>query len=78
MSEHILSLPRAARVYSFFLMIVIARIVDKNFEELAEALHGHGYKDDRMESRRAFAEKRKPKFRGWNEPEDRYKMPKLK
>ena len=78
MAEHILSLPPAARVNTFYMMKHIAPKVDKNFEELAEALHGHGYKDDRMESRRAFAEKRKPKFRGWNEPEDRYKMPKLK
>ena len=78
MAEHILSLPPAARVNTFYMMKHIAHKIDKIFEELAEALHGHGYKDDRMESRRAFAEKRKPKFRGWNEPEDRYKMPKLK
>jgi hypothetical protein len=31
-----------------------------------------------MESRRAFAEKRKPNFKGWLKPEDRYNMPKLK
>jgi hypothetical protein len=30
-----------------------------------------------MESRRAFAEKRKPNYKGWLKPEDRYNMPKL-
>ena len=30
-----------------------------------------------MESRAAFAEKRKPNFKGWLDPEDRYRMPKL-
>ena len=30
-----------------------------------------------MESRAAFAEKRKPNFKGWHDPEDRYRMPKL-
>ena len=30
-----------------------------------------------MESRRAFAEKRKPNYNGWLNPEDRYNMPKL-
>jgi hypothetical protein len=30
-----------------------------------------------MESRAAFAEKRKPNFNGWVDPQDRYAMPKL-
>jgi hypothetical protein len=30
-----------------------------------------------MESRRAFAEKRKPNFKGWNDPADRYRPPTL-
>ena len=30
-----------------------------------------------MESRKAFAEKRKPNFKGWNNPEDRFRTPKL-
>tara|TARA_B110000014_G_scaffold263611_1_gene261009 strand:- start:213 stop:1013 length:801 start_codon:yes stop_codon:yes gene_type:complete len=78
MAEHILALPPAARVNTFYMMKHMAPKVGKNLEELAEALHGHGYKDDRMESRRAFAEKRKANFKGWNKPEDRYNMPKLK
>ena len=28
-----------------------------------------------MESRAAFAEKRKPNFKGWNDPEDRHRLP---
>jgi hypothetical protein len=30
-----------------------------------------------MESRAAFAEKRKPRFKGWDDPQDRYQLPKL-
>ena len=44
---------------------------------LADALHDHGAKSDLMESRAAFAEKRKPNFKGWNDPEDRYRLPTL-
>jgi len=40
-------------------------------------LHEHGDKSDLMESRAAFAEKRKPNFKGWNDPEDRYRLPTL-
>ena len=44
---------------------------------LAAALHDHGAKSDLMESRAAFAEKRKPRFKGWDDPKDRYKTPTL-
>jgi hypothetical protein len=30
-----------------------------------------------MESRAAFAEKRKPNWKGWNDPQDRYRLPTL-
>jgi hypothetical protein len=30
-----------------------------------------------MESRAAFAEKRPPNFKGWDNPEDRHRLPKL-
>ena len=45
--------------------------------KLAEALHLHGDTNDRMESRAACAEKRKPVFKGWKDPQDRFRMPKL-
>ena len=44
---------------------------------LAAALHEHGAKSDLMESRAAFAEKRKPNFKGWDDPKDRYLAPTL-
>ncbi|MBT4488929.1 MAG: hypothetical protein HOC72_15400, partial [Rhodospirillaceae bacterium] len=45
--------------------------------ELAKALHDHGAKSDLMESRAAFAEKRTPNFKGWDDPDDRYRLPTL-
>jgi hypothetical protein len=44
---------------------------------LAAALRDHGAKSDLMESRAAFAEKRAPNFKGWDNPEDRYRLPSL-
>ena len=77
MAEHILSLPPAARVNTIYMMREMAPKIEQNYQDLAEKLHGHGHLDDRMESRRAFAEKRKPNFIGWDNPEDRYNSPKL-
>jgi len=47
-----------------------------DMKALADKLHDHGALSDLMESRAAFAEKRKPNFKGWNDPEDRYRLPK--
>ncbi len=44
---------------------------------LAKALHDHGAKSDLMESRAAFSEKRAPVFKGWDDPEDRFRLPTL-
>jgi hypothetical protein len=44
-------------------------------QHLAAALHEHGAKSDLIESRAAFAEKRQPQFKGWDKPEDRYRLP---
>jgi hypothetical protein len=52
------------------------RITDE-YEDLAKKLHDHGDKGDLMESRAAFAEKRKPEFKGWHDPQDRYRLPTL-
>ena len=78
MAEHLLTLIPASRVNTLYMMKQLAPKIPQNFKDLADELHNHGYKEDRMESRRAFAEKRKPVFRGWHNPEDRYNMPKLK
>jgi len=77
MAAHLLSLPPASRVNTTLMMRAMRRTVPHELEEYAERLKEHGAKDDLMESRKAFAEKRKPNFKGWNNPEDRYRTPKL-
>jgi len=77
MAEHLLSLPPASRVNTVHMMHHMRPEPSLAQQSLAERLHEHGDKNDLMESRAAFAEKRKPKFKGWLDPEDRYRMPKL-
>ena len=77
MAEHMLTLPPAARVNTVYMMRQMRPRVAQPFERLARRLHEHGAKDDLLESRRAFAEKRKPSFKGWNDPADRGRMPEL-
>ncbi|MCZ6875606.1 MAG: enoyl-CoA hydratase/isomerase family protein [bacterium] len=77
MAEHILTLPPASRVNTVHMMRHMQPQVSPELKRLAAALHEHGAKDDLMESRRAFAEKRKPNFKGWDDPADRYRLPSL-
>ena len=77
MAEHMLALPPAARVNTIYMMRQMIPQVAPDLRKLAAELHEHGCKEDRMESRSAFAEKRKPNFKGWDDPQDRYRMPTL-
>lgn len=78
MAEHLLSLPPAARVNTVHMMRQMRPSVGPAHAALARRLHEHGAKSDLMESRAAFAEKRKPAFRGWDDPADRYRLPQLR
>jgi len=75
MAEHLLTLPPASRVNTVHMMRHMRPSASAEQQMLAAALHDDGEKGDLMESRAAFAEKRKPNFKGWKEPEDRYKLP---
>ena len=77
MAEHLLTLPPASRVNTVHMMRHMRPSASAEQQMLAAALHDHGDKGDLMESRAAFAEKRKPNFKGWNDPEDRYRLPTL-
>ncbi len=77
MAEHLLTLPPASRVNTVHMMRQMRPEPSDAHKALANALHDHGDKSDLIESRAAFAEKRRPNFKGWLDPEDRYRMPKL-
>ena len=77
MAEHLLTLPPASRVNTVHMMRLMRPRITDEYEDLAKKLHDHGDKGDLMESRAAFAEKRKPEFKGWHDPQDRYRLPTL-
>lgn len=76
-AEHRLTLLPASRVNTLSMMRHMQPQIAPNLLALADKLHQHGTKEDRMESRLAFAEKRKPPYKGWDDPQDRYRLPKL-
>src|SRR5207237_9008252 len=75
MAEHLLTLPPASRVNTVHMMRQMRPAPSSEQQRLAAALHEHGAKSDLIESRTAFAEKRLPEFKGWDNPEDRYRLP---
>ena len=77
MAEHLLTLPPASRVNTVHMMRQMRPVPSAEQQHLAAALHEHGAKSDLMESRAAFAEKRRPNFKGWDDPQDRYRLPAL-
>ena len=77
MAAHLLSLPPAARVNTVHMMRQMRPAPSAAQQRLAGALHEHGAKSDLMESRAAFAQKRPPRFKGWDDPQDRYRLPTL-
>ena len=77
MAEHLLTLPPASRVNTLAMMRAMRPAPSEEQILLAERLGQHGDLNDRMESRAAFSEKRKPNFKGWLDPGDRAKTPSL-
>ena len=77
MAEHLMTLPPASRVNTLTMMRSMRPRVSPELERLAGRLRNHGHVPDLQESRRAFAEKRQPQFKGWDDPEDRYRTPTL-
>ena len=77
MAAHLLTLPPASRVNTTVMMRAMRARASDELEHLAARLKDHGAKGDLMESRKAFAEKRPPRFKGWDSPEDRHRTPKL-
>jgi enoyl-CoA hydratase/carnithine racemase len=77
MAEHLMTLPPASRVNTLVMMHAMRPKVSEELLQLADQLRDHGSKDDLMESRRAFAEKRPPNFKGWDNPDDRFRTPTL-
>jgi enoyl-CoA hydratase/carnithine racemase len=78
MANHLLSLPPASRVNTLFMMRAMRGRVSEDFETYAKQLHSHGAQSDRVESRKAFAEKRKPNYKGWDNPGDRERTPRFR
>ena len=74
-AEHLLSLPPASRLNTLTITRALRPAISDEHDALAARLRDHGAKEDLMESRRAFAEKRAPTFKGWDQPGDRERTP---
>jgi hypothetical protein len=78
MATHLLTLPPASRLNTLIMMRAMRARLPDELDRLAARLRNHGAKSDLMESRKAFVEKRKANFKGWDDPEDRFRTPHLK
>ena len=78
MAAHLMTLPPASRINTLTMMRAMRPQVSDELEALAARLKDHGARSDLTESRKAFTEKRRPNFKGWDDPEDRFRTPKLK
>jgi enoyl-CoA hydratase/carnithine racemase len=77
MANHLVSLAPATRVNTVVMMRAMRPRVSDELQELSARLHKYGSREDLLESRRAFVEKRAPVFKGWDNPEDRFHTPTL-
>ena len=75
MARQLLTLPPASRANTLAMMRAMRPAVSPGLERFANQLRDHGAKSDLMESRAAFAEKREPHFKGWDDPADRFRRP---
>jgi enoyl-CoA hydratase/carnithine racemase len=75
MAAHLLRLPPASRINTMTMMM--RPRVPEELDEPAGRLSNHGAREDLTEARQAFAEKRAPRFKGWDDPQDRYRTPTL-
>jgi len=76
-ANHLLTLPPAALVNTMVMMRELRPRVPGEYDELGDLMKGHGAIEDLHESRRAFAEKRAPNWKGWDDPGDRLRTPTL-
>ncbi|HWS51578.1 MAG TPA: enoyl-CoA hydratase/isomerase family protein [Microbacterium sp.] len=77
MAEHLASLPPAARQNTVRFLRATRPELSPEQADFADRLRGHGADSDLIESRAAFAEKRAPIYRGWDEPDDEFDWPRL-
>jgi enoyl-CoA hydratase/carnithine racemase len=77
MAQHLLTLPPASRVNTVHMMRQMRPVPSSGQQRLAAALRDRGAKSDLIESRAAFAEKRRPDWQGWDNPDDRFNLPTL-
>ena len=77
MAEHLLTLPPASRVNTVHMMRQMRPAPAPEQQRLAAALNEHGAKSDLHGIARRLRRKAPPNFKGWDDPQDRYRLPTL-